>query len=394
MAERFFNQSCTDSEKEELARWIAGQPEDGALRDVLEAAWKKHNADTQMPDVVSERILSKLFQQQILPGENELSGKVVPLYPMHVWVRIAAAIVIILGIGFVSYSWLKRSNEAPIAVVQPVKKAKPADVAPGGNKAILTLGDGSTIVLDNAKNGSLGQQGNVRIVKPASGELVYTAANAKTDKVVYNTVTTPNGGQFQIQLPDGTNVWLNAASSLRFPTTFSGAERKVTITGEVYFEVAKDAKKPFRVQVQDMDVTVLGTHFNVMAYPGEKVIRTTLLEGKVMVKQAGRVVSLSPGQQARLVQDRSSLNVVDEVDTDEEMAWKNGLFQFSDASLDDVMRQVARWYDVEVVYEGSTPTGHFTGKLSRNTNLSKMLQIFTLSDIRYRIEGKKLIVMR
>ena len=394
LVDRYFNQTCTTAEKEELARWIAQQPADDALRDVLETAWKKHTDEPLLPDHVSARILANILNKPSLPVDNEPEGRVVPLYSPTFWLRAAAVIAVVLGVAFLAYRWARPNEVAQMASPGPLKKTLPGDVAPGGNTAILTLGDGSTVVLENARNGSLAQQGNAQIVKPASGKLVYKAANARTDKIVYNTVTTPNGGQYQIELPDGTNVWLNAASSLRFPTAFSGPERRVTITGEVYFEVAKDARKPFHVQTQDMDVTVLGTHFNVMAYPDEKTVRTTLLEGKVTVGQAGRTVVLNPGQQAQLGRDRSGLNVVDGINIEEELAWKNGLFLFNDATMSDIMRQVSRWYDVEVVYEGGPPQGHFTGKLSRNTNLATMLRIFTLSEIRYRIEGKKLIIMR
>lgn len=390
LASRFFDQTCTEDEREELARWIAAQPNDDEVLPVLETAWQHHHADAQLPEATSELILSALFQQP--DRADEPTGVVRSLYPARFWWRAAAAVVLVAGLGLASYSWLHRTGRTELAQAKPAAPAKPADAAPGGNKAMLTLGDGSVIVLDSAQNGALGRQGSATILKPASGELVYTAAGAKTGAVVYNTITTPNGGQYQVRLPDGTEAWLNAASSLRFPTAFVGSERRVFVSGEVYFEVAHDAGKPFRAQVQDMDVTVLGTHFNLMAYANERTIRTTLLEGRVTVTQAGRTVSLRPGQQARLTQDRASLKVVDGVDTDEVVAWKNGQFQFDDASLSDIMRQVERWYNVDVVYEGTPPAGHFTGKLSRNTNLSAMLRIFTLSDIRYRLDEKQLII--
>lgn len=394
LVDRYFNQQCTAAEKEELARWIAQQSEDSALREVLETAWKKHTDEPLMPDHVSARILASILNKSSVPVIDAPESRVIPLYSTTFWLRAAAVLAVVLGVGMIAYRWSRRIDAAQVATPGPVKKIVPGDVAPGGNTAVLTLGDGSTVVLENARNGSLGQQGDVQILKPASGKLVYQAANARTDQIVYNSITTPNGGQYQVELPDGTKVWLNAASSLRFPTAFVGPERRVTITGEVYFEVAKDAKKPFHVQTQDMDVTVLGTHFNVMAYPDEETVRTTLLEGKVTVGQAGRTVMLSPGQQAQLGRDRSGLNVVDGINIEEELAWKNGLFLFNDATMSDIMRQVSRWYDVEVIYEGGPPQGHFTGKLSRNTNLATMLRIFTLSEIRYRIDGKKLIIMR
>ena len=214
----------------------------------------------------------------------------------------------------------------------------------------------------------------------------------------YNVLSTPRGGQYRLVLPDGSQVWLNAASSIRYPTAFTGTERKVEVSGEVYFEVTKNAAMPFRVVVNrrkgepdPMEIEVLGTQFNVNAYTDEDVIRTTLLEGAVKVKKGVKGGILQPGQQAQCKED-GEMRWVPDADVEKVVAWKNGVFEFRDENLQAVMRQISRWYDVEVVYEGAIPTDGFTGRFSRNTSLSGVLSILRLSDIRLTVENKKIIV--
>jgi hypothetical protein len=244
------------------------------------------------------------------------------------------------------------------------------DIAPGKNGATLTLADGRLVVLDSLGNGVIASQQGAKVVLQ-NGQLSYTPAAANNEPMSYNTMTTPNGRQFRLTLPDGTQVWLNAASSIRYPTAFTGYERKVEVTGEVYFEVAKNTHMPFRVRVNDRaDIEVLGTHFNVNAYENESSIHTTLLEGSVSIKTAKQQTVIKPGQQAQLTEN---IKVVDEVDVDKVMAWKNGLFNFDGMDLPYAMRQIARWYNVEVVYEGKTPNITFYGSISRNISLSSLI---------------------
>jgi ferric-dicitrate binding protein FerR (iron transport regulator) len=266
-------------------------------------------------------------------------------------------------------------------------------VLPGGNRALLTLANGSSIVLDSAADGILAQQGNTRIKKLNGGQIVYSVPGMKPEAVFYNVLTTPRGGQYRLALPDGSQVWLNAASSIRYPTAFTGRERRVEITGEAYFEIAKNPQMPFYVKVNDMQVEVLGTHFNVMAYANEDAVRTTLLEGSVKVNRGSSTVFLKPGQQSALG-EKGAVSVIDGADTEEAVAWKNGLFEFDNVSIETVLRQISRWYDVDVQYEGNTMPSHFGGQISRYSNLSQVLKILELSGIHFRIEGKRLIVLQ
>ncbi|HWV69410.1 FecR family protein [Chitinophaga sp.] len=299
----------------------------------------------------------------------------------------AAACIILLTAG--AY-YLSRQTQQPVMVNRaPVK-----DVAPGGNRAVLTLSDGSEITLDSAGNGVLAQQGNTRITKLNNGQLAYSGAGNPEGKVLYNTMSTPLGGQYQLILPDGTGVWLNAASSISYPTAFTGNERSVTVTGEAYFEVVKNEKMPFRVKAGNTTIDVLGTHFNINAYKDEASINTTLLEGAVRVNVSQQQQQLRPGQQARVPANGTSIQVVDHADISEVMAWKAGFFSFNDADLPTVMRQLSRWYNVEVKYEGNIPQRVFTGEIGRNLTLSQVLKGLTKTRIKYRIENGNRIVIQ
>lgn len=386
LTEKFFKGACSEHEKQELALWIKQNP-DEALSDVLEQAWHDFESDAAMADQVSDRVLGNIFpaKTDIYPFDDYQDGD----SSSYLWSKIAAAAVLIMAIGMYWWSGIREVNKAG---KQPAVSSQIADVPPGGNKAMLTLGDGSQIMLDSAGNGNLASQGATSITKAGNGELIYKPGSGAAQAVVLNTVNTPKGGQYQIVLPDGTKVWLNAASSLRFPTAFVGQYRQVEITGEVYFEVAHNTKMPFIVKAGQAEVAVLGTHFNVMAYPDENVLKTTLLEGSVRISRAGQSAILAPGQQARLASSSDHIRVIDDVDTEKEMAWKTGYFQFKDDNLESIMRQVSRWYDVEVSYEGNMSREHFTGRLPRNTNVSNVLKILSLSGIKFRIEGKSIIV--
>jgi transmembrane sensor len=300
---------------------------------------------------------------------------------------IAASILILFTAGLFFY--VMKSEPARQAAVKNV--AKP-DLTPGGNKAILTLSNGQSIVLNGAKNGTLAKQGNTDINKLSGGAISYQGASniAAADAVIYNTASTPRGGQFQFILSDGTKVWLNSASSIKFPVAFNGNERKVELTGEAYFEVAHDAKRPFRVVSNQQQVEVLGTHFNINAYNDEDVINTTLLEGSVKVTSANTAITIVPGQQAQF--KNGKINVAT-VNVDDAVAWKNGLFNFNDNSIKEVMKQLSRWYDVDIKYEGQLPSRRFSGEISRNVNASQILDILSFKKIHYRIEGKSIIVM-
>ncbi len=293
----------------------------------------------------------------------------------------------VVGIGTL---WVIHSRNA-VPKDGVVSTTDRQDVAPAGNRAMLVLGDGTTIALDSAHNGELARQGNTKVSRQ-NGEVV-DKGGGKEEGMVYNTLTTPRGGFYNLVLQDGTKVWLNAASSLRYPVSFAGKERVVEVTGEAYFEVAHDPGKPFRVKAGEQVIEDIGTGFNVNAYPDEGAITTTLVEGAIRVKQEGNGVVLKPGEQASIAGGRKKLRV-SEADVEAVMAWKNGMFRFNGAGIEEIMRQVARWYDVEVVYEGPMAVRHYHGAASRNINASEMLKVLEQSDIRFRIEGKKIILMR
>lgn len=306
--------------------------------------------------------------------------------------RIAAAVVLFAGIAL--YLFLPGSSHNPNPQSVAVN-----DVVPGGNKAILTLDDGSKIDLNDAHIGDLTNTGQVRITKARDGQIVYDrpVQQPAEPQLTYNLVTTPRGGQYQVILPDGSHVWLNAASSIRFPTAFSSQARKVEITGEVYFEVAKKLdpatgkREPFIVETNSQQVEVLGTHFNVNAYSNENAVRTTLLEGsvKISVPQSPVERILKPGQQSSVA--GNSLQIAT-VDTTMAIAWKNGQFQFDQADVKDVMRQAERWYDVDVEYQGNITGKKFVGTISRNLTASKFLNILSYTGVKFKIEGRKIIV--
>lgn len=264
-------------------------------------------------------------------------------------------------------------------------------IVPGSNKAVLTLANGSSIVLEDVENGNLVSQGNARIIKTGD-VLAYNTDHAEAGSVMYNSVTTPRGGQYRIVLSDGSHVWLNAASSIRFPTTFPGNERIVELKGEGYFEIEKNAAAPFKVKLEDgAEVEVLGTHFNIMAYNDEGGNRTTLLEGSVRVSKNGSGKVLTPGDQA-VLNEKGEISVKKGADVAEATAWKNGLFLFRSADIKTLMRQAARWYDIEIVYEGGITSDRFSGKISRNSSLQQFLKILQLSDVHYKIQNRKLII--
>lgn len=302
--------------------------------------------------------------------------------------RYAAAVLLLIGIGALLWGLLRTNKQQDI--VKQTTTTNQTDIAPGGDKATLTLADGSVIVLDSTANGQIASQHGVVIVKKRNGELKYESAKAPV-AIAYNTMRTPRGGQYQLSLPDGTKVWLNAASSITYPVAFTGKERAVTITGEAYFEVTHNAAMPFRVVANEVKVEVLGTSFNISAYDDEAVTSTTLLKGSVKIGHTGQQALLQPGQQAQANATRG-LQIVSNVNTEAVTAWKNGYFSFQHSDLPAIMRQLSRWYDVSVEYHGEVPKGKFGGDIGRNTNLSQVLTILEESNIHFRIEGKKIIV--
>lgn len=301
---------------------------------------------------------------------------------------LALVVVLVAGAGYLRW----QRAPAPVAARRPAPPAAPAQLAPGRSQALLTLADGRTVLLDQAGRGLLARQGSSQVQKTAAGQLRYAAGVAAASQpLLYNTVATPRGGQYQLTLPDGSQVWLNAASSLRFPVAFAGAERRVELTGEAYFEVAKDARHPFKVAARGAEVTVLGTHFDVQAYPDEPALAATLLEGAVRLRQGAQQVLLRPGQQGRPQPDGTVQ--VREVDVQHAVAWKNGYFIFTDEPIEGIMRQVARWYDVDVQYQGALTDKDFNGKISRYKDAAAVLRMLELTGaVHFTTQGRRITV--
>lgn len=303
------------------------------------------------------------------------------------WVAAAAIIAVFSTASFIIFR--NRDTDTSTATLQTQKERFKNDVAPGQEGAILTLSNGKTIVLDNADNGSLAQQGSTEVIKK-NGQVVY-ANQGSSSEVFYNTMTTPKGRQYSLVLADGSKVWLNAASSITFPTAFEGNERRVSITGEAYFEIAHNAKMPFIVQKGEMSIQVLGTHFNVNSYDDENSINVTLLEGLVKMTKGNVNSLIKPGQQARL--QNEGIKLINNADINAIMAWKNGLFVFDGTDIGALMRQLSRWYDVDVVYDKKI-NDLFYAEIPRNTKLSDVLKALELTgQVKFEINGKKIIVL-
>jgi transmembrane sensor len=311
------------------------------------------------------------------------------------WLNVA--VVVLIGSIGLSLYYTNKQNNAPIPVTAKARPAKP--IMPGGNKATLTLSDGSVIVLDNAQNGSIVNNGKTDVVKSKKGLLVYHALaangaiNADDNVPVYNTLTTPKGGEYQVVLPDGTKVWLNSASSIKYPTAFTGNERRVDLTGEAYFEVAKNKDKPFYVSIHNVEIRVLGTHFNIAAYSDDNDITTTLLEGSVQVKSKSNLSVIRPGYQA-IVNNNTDFIKVKEANMEKVMAWKNGYFKFDDEDISDIMKKVSRWYDVDVEYRGNFNNMKFGGSHYRYKSINELLvHLEQIGKIHFKVAGRRIIVM-
>lgn len=307
------------------------------------------------------------------------------------WLRVAAAAIFIMLLGSGVFVWWRFQSQPQENITVQAKPAGQQDIAPGSNKAVLQLADGTKIQLQDVEEGTLAKQGNTQVIKFDSGQLLYDRINGTTGELLYNTIYTPKGGQYLLTLADGSKVWLNAASSLRFPAGFSGDKRMVELTGEGYFEIAKNTSMPFHVQVNGVDIRVLGTHFNVNAYDDETSLRTTLLEGSVRVSKGEQTTLLQPGQQAA-VDEAGQIAIARQVDLEEVMAWKNGLFHFKSADLETILRQAARWYNVEFQYQQKI-SDRFSGQISRNVNLSQLLKILELTGrVHFEIKGRTIVV--
>jgi ferric-dicitrate binding protein FerR (iron transport regulator) len=374
LAQRFVSGTATDEEKALLHEWF-----DAADKEEIEQVFLP---ERETEDDVRTRMMAGI--QSGIEQEPQKAPRRIGYYAR--WIAAATILVAVSLSGL--YFWKAHKSRQPVGLALPVA-APHQDLKPGGNKATLLLGDGSIVNLGAVRNGVIRKVAGTSIDKQ-DGQLRYKVSGTNAAPEM-NTIQTPRGGQYQVILPDGTKVWLDAASSLTYPTAFTGGERAVQLRGEAYFEVADNKEKPFKVMVGNMQVNVLGTHFNVMAYEDENAIQTTLLEGSVKVTNGGVSHLLKPGQQGRLDRSSDAFRLLD-VDADEAVAWKNGVFEFGGISIETVMRQIVRWYDVEVEYQGRT-NEHFRGTISRSANASEVFKMLELTGaVHFTIDGKKVIV--
>lgn len=377
LIEKYEKDLATTAEAEELDQWYDSfEQEDGYVAHMEE----------RERVVFSQRLFGQIDQQI----EESLSRPILKFRPVFRWLA-AAMVFIILGLGLYFYPDFREAGKT----IYPSQYA--SKILPGGNKAILTLSDGSEISLTDAENGALTKQSGIKIIKTADGQLVYDASASGSSSEASNTITTPRGGQYQVNLPDGTKVWLNAASSLKFPLTFTDQKNRIVeLSGEAYFEVAKNKHQPFKVitavrpdqEGREQIIEVLGTHFNVNAYPDEESIVTTLLEGRIRLNNK---LILKPNQQSIFAYDH--FHVVP-ADTEEAVAWKNGYFMFANEDLRSIMRKISRWYNLEIIYQGKTTDNTFIGTVSRFREVSEVLNILELTrTVHFKIEGRKITVM-
>lgn len=375
LLQRYTGKTCTRQELEELFAYIAAHPDDAGLHAFMEDVYHDLNPNTALPDID----LDSVYRSMMPPAPAKR------VFPM----RYAAAAAVLAAIVALAFLWRSPRRHAPVKTPLAQQAAKP--VTPGSDRATLTLANGTTITLD-----STGQQvisgGNTRITQQ-HGQLVYGTPGSKEQNIQYHTLSTPRGGQFKLTLPDGTKVWLNSASSLRYPTAFTGSSRTVELQGQGYFEVAQNAAQPFKVTVNSMEVQVLGTSFDIMAYNDEATVNTTLVNGAVQVKEGSRLQLLHPGQQAMLNPATHALSV-QAADVQKVIAWKNGLFVFNNMTLAAILREIARWYDVEIVYTVQPSQDLYGGGISRSLQLPGVLSLLEANGANhFRMEGRKVIVL-
>lgn len=373
---KYNSNTATAAERALVENWyekIGGNeflPEKGDLKEELYSGIKKHIVANQPVQTPLEKI----------HPNSKKSRK------LFTWIASAAVLCIVFSIAVLYIKPVNRINKS-LASSKEIKQ-----ISPGTNKAILTLADGSKISLSDAGNGQLAKQAGVIVTKTRNGGLIYQVIGDDLATAKYNTISTPRGGQYQLLLADGTKIWLNANSSLTFPTAFPGATRKVKLTGEAYFEVAKDKSKAFFVETAQTQVRVLGTHFNIMAYADESSQQTTLLEGAVELSKGIEKSVLKPGQQARTTDSSGQISLRDLENATEAIAWKNGYFQFEKSDLHSLMRQISRWYATDVIYEGVMPKKEYSGKIPRSVNVKTLLEMLAYSGIHCHIENNKIVV--
>lgn len=379
LLDKYKRNEISEEEYLQLMQEVADDAHTSAIKADIMETLHGDTSDMGLGEEAGAAILTSIFQA----GDAHARHMRVVKRRRLVYGSLAAAVVAGLIVTGVYLSTPGKRGTPAVAVQQ-----KP--LLPGSSKAMLTLADGTVIPLDSARNGALAQQGNTQITN-LNGALNYDAGS-QSGEVMYNTVVTPHGGQYQLTLADGSRVWLNAASSIRFPTAFTGRERMVEIAGEVYFEVAPQAGKPFQVKVHDMLVNVLGTSFNVMAYVDEQAIKTTLVDGAVQLKRGNSSSVLKPGLQASLSTGDDHF-VIAPANLDEALAWKEGKFRFRNTNIRTIMRQLSRWYNIEVNYQGDVSDIDLTGVISRREEAGKLLKALEATQrVQFEVNGNNVTV--
>jgi transmembrane sensor len=385
---RYIQDTCTPAEKRELAALALASKYENDVRELLEEYWDKVAEEIRLPEERATFIVRDILGQR--PEETSFGRRATRSI---VWRKIAVAASVLLVLGLGSYFMFFKNGGKSGAIVQGSEL--PAGIHPPvTNRAMITLSNGQRIYLDSAGNGQFAEEENVKLVKLDNGRIAYEAAAGEAlTQMKYNTLENPVGSRvIDMKFSDGSHVWLNAGSSVTYPVVFIRNERNVSVSGEAYFEVTHDAAKPFYVRKGAMQVQVLGTRFNVNAYDDEAEIKVTLLEGSVKVSNENSGGVLKPGQQASI---GNTIKIANDVNLEEVMAWKNGLFQFGGAGIEEVMRQIARWYDVTVIYEDKPAKQHFRGEISRDVEASKVFKMLeTTGVVHFRTEGKKVFVGR
>ena len=393
----FVDGGISREEYDLLFDYIRANSEDEELNIAIDTVFKNSKKFNPLNGDDKELLFQSIIRNKHFVSEIQNELETIPAFAPRLWYQlgVAASILLLIVTSLFFYTNRTPVNKLALKVVEPKKAAV---ILPGDNKAILTLSDGTKIILEDAKNGILANQAGVSIQKKSDGELLYSFSNSANsvtqaeDNILYNKIETPIGGKYQVNLPDGSKVWLNSSSSLRFSALFNGDTREVELSGEAYFDVSKNKSKPFRVITKDQIVEVLGTQFNINSYSDEGPIKTTLIEGSVKIIYKDKVVLLSPGQQ---FQPKELVSAVLEADTEEVVAWKEGYFVFKNEDIKSIMRKLSRWYNVEVSYSGDIPEVGFGGNISRSKDISEVLDVLQLTNaIHFKVEGRRITVMR
>lgn len=383
LVRQYLNNEITSTEYQRLWELLHSSEDDDVIINALEQISDIPQKDT--PVISSESWQQKM--QEALHKQQAASSTPKNSYKRILGWSVAAAITALISIFAMQFI---SPLETAKTTLRPSPITATDSLSPGGNKAKLTLANGTSIVLDSSSQGIISLQGNAQIVAHSKGLIAYNKLSGHSQKMVYNKISTPKGGQYQIILSDGTQVWLNSASSIRFPTSFSGKNREVTVTGEVYFDVSTNAKKPFKVAVNGIKVNVLGTRFNINAYDST-TIKTTLLSGAVSIEHGNSHYKLKPGQQAQ-VRINGNTSIANDINLKQIIAWKNNLFWFSHNTIKEVMEQISRWYDAQIIIRGAIPQ-HFTGSIPRSASIIRVLNLLQATgNISFQVSGHKIIV--